>query len=70
MLIMLFKCKLYYDIVKYIFMKCDMKMLFYDIFTKTILYITEPVKVLTGHEKYISSITYFAGLLISVSWDR
>lgn len=29
----------------------------------------EPVKVLTGHEKYVSSVTYFAGLLISVSWD-
>ena len=33
------------------------------------LFATEPVKVLTGHEKYISSVTYFAGLLISVSWD-
>ncbi|XP_065917217.1 phospholipase A-2-activating protein-like [Dysidea avara] len=29
----------------------------------------EPVDVLQGHEKYVSSITYFAGLLISVSWD-
>ena len=31
--------------------------------------VVEPVKVLTGHEKYVSSITYFAGLLVSVSWD-